>query len=338
MAKRLHDVLAEESYSVHESLNALVRSNLNAYRRQMTHDRIVASLKPAHVKDSLKQIGWDRLSFMMLNDSKLRKEVEEEIAAICGVEGWHAQGHETDFPEASLASMSKASGVPETRLKQVLYSPSKPPSLGQQLTLFEALALSASMNISLQQLLTPPWWTMHEISRVSFAEVAYLGSKEPIPTDRWLTWLYGWEPLPHQDEFLFERNMSHPPPLGLRLDEAGQRIHRNRHPDFPEINKHNSDGLFSKGSWYPRLNKHRELGYDEPSRESSGYPDQSPLFRHLNASFLSVGILVHIRKLLRVSRRSGRWPTLDTFWTLMTSNISQLLGRLSRLRRLQTMK
>ena len=334
MAKSKRNELEETSSLIQGNLNALIASNIGAFRRQMTHDRVVERLKPLHVKMGRSQIGWDRLSGLMKTGFELKKRVEDEIARICDSEGWHVQGHETDFPEASLKAVAASSGIGEARLKQVIYADYSQDSLGNQLTLAEALALSAAFNVSIQHLLTPPWWAMHEIM-AGFQEVDYLKLGQMIPTDRWISWLYGWEPLPTQEEFLFERNMSYPPPLGERLDEAGRKIHRNRNPDFPEINKFNADGLFSKGSWYRHINKHYELGRDVPSLESSTYPDQHPLFRHLSASFLTLGILVHIRKVLRVARRPGRWTSIDKFWDVMVANIAQLLGRLVRVRRQQ---
>jgi len=334
MAKSKRNELEEISALLRGNLNALIASNINACRRQMTHDKVVEGLKPANVGKGRSQIGWDRLNGLMEADFELKKTVEEEIAQICDSEGWHVQGHETDFPEASLRAVAVSSQIAEARLKQVIYGDFSQTSLGSQLTLFEALALSAAFNISIQQLLTPPWWAMHEIM-AGFRQVDYLNQGQGVPTDRWISWLYGWEPLPTQEEFLFERNMSHPPPLGTRLDEAGRKIHRNRHPDFPEINKVNADGLFSRGSWFSQLNQHLRLEQDKPSSESSRYPDQVELFRHLNGAYFLLGIVVHIRKLLRVARRRGKWASTDKFWELMVANLGQLLGRLVRLRRQQ---
>lgn len=155
----------------------------------------------------------------------------------------------------------------------------------------------------------------------------------PIPTDRWVSWLHSLEPLPHQDEHLFERNMSHPPPLGPRLDEDGRRVNRNRAVDLQDVNELDDESLFSERSWRPQLNTPELFQISSPSEPSAVHPDPVAYERHLSAMYWISGFLVQLRRLLRVARRRGTSKRLDIFWEMTISNVGHLVGRLVRLRR-----
>lgn len=335
MAKRADESKRQIAGQTQTNLNALIRSNIEGLRRQMTHDHVVPHVDPTTLNRFKKPVAWHKLISITATQPKQRARIESLIQEITGEEGWHAQGPETGYPLASLDALSERSGIPLRRLTQVLYPESPSETLGNQLTLGEAVSLCAATNISLQQLLTPPWWAISKVDYADLAEVEYLDVVLPIPTDRWVSWLYSLEPLPHQDEHLFERSMSHPPPLGPRIDEDGRRVNRNRGVDSYDVNELDDEGLFSERSWRPQLNTLGLFQISPPSQPSAAHPDPVAYEHHLSAMYWIGGLFVQFRRLLRVARRKGSAKRLDVFWEATTSNIGQLLGRLARLRRHQ---
>jgi len=316
-------------------LNHLVRSNLEGLLRQMTHDHVIPKMDPTHLERSSKFVPWQKFFTFATSSWEKYDEFEALIREITGETDWHLQGYDLDYPPASLQSLADRSGVPLRRLTQVMYPENQTDSLGHQLTLVEALSLCAATNISIQQLITPPWWAISKLSYADLAEVEYLKTGSPIPTDRWVSWLYSLEPLPEQHEFLFERNMSHPPPLGPRIDEDGRRVNKNRGIDPFDINDLDGGGLFSEKSWKDQLNRLWVFESTAPSARSTSHKDPESFDRHLSAMYWIGGQFVQFRRLLRVARRKGLSKRLDVFWEVTTNNVGQLLGRLARLRRHQ---
>lgn len=333
MAKRADESKRQIAGQAQTNLNALIRSNIEGLRRQMTHDHVVPHLDPTTLERFKKPVAWHKLITLTANQPKQRARLESLIQEITGEEGWHAQGPETGYPLASLAALSERSGIPTRRLTQVLYPESPLDTLGNQMTLGEAVSLCAATNIALQQLLTPPWWAISKVEYADLGEVEYLDMVPPIPTDRWVSWLHSLEPLPHQDEHLFERNMSHPPPLGPRLDEDGRRVNRNRAVDLQDANELDDESLFSERSWRPQLNTPELFQISSPSEPSAVHPDPVAYERHLSAMYWISGFLVQLRRLLRVARRRGTSKRLDIFWEMTINNVGHLVGRLVRLRR-----
>ncbi len=325
--------LARESQT---NLNVLLRSNIEGLLRQMTHDHVVPKIAPSTLHRYKKPTPWHRLLAVTASQPKQRARMESLIREITGDKDWHVQGPETGYPPASLARLAEKADIPERRLRQIMYPEGAEDSLGNQLTLAEALRLCAATNISLQQLLTPPWWAIATIEFADLSEVEYLGAGRSVPTDRWVSWLYSIEPLPFQDEFLFERNMSHPPPLGPRFDEDGRRVHKNRGVDFHDVNEMDRESLFSEKSWRAELNSLTLFEAIRPSEQSSTSPDPVRFQRHLSAAFWISGLFVQIRRLLRASRKRGTSKKLDSFWEVTSKNVAHLLGRLARLRRQQS--
>jgi len=333
LARRADELKRQIAGQTQTNLNALIRSNVEGLRRQMTHDHVVPDLDPTTLKRFKKPVAWHKLITLTANQPKQRARLESLIREITGNSDWHVQGPETGYPPASLTWLSEKSGIPRRRLTQVIYPESKKESLGSQLTLVEALQLCAATNISLQQLLTPPWWAISKVDYADLAEVEYLDMVPAIPTDRWVSWLYSLEPLPHQDEHLFERNMSHPPPLGPRIDEDGRLVNGNRGVDSHDVNEFDDEGLFSERSWRPQLNTPELFQISSPSEPSAMHPDPVTYERHLSAMYWISGFLVQLRRLLRVARRRGTVTRLDVFWEMTINNIGHLVGRLVRLRR-----
>jgi len=318
------------------NLPALVRSNIEGLLRQMTHDHVVPQLDPGKLKRYKKPIGLHKLVTLTEGHPEKRARLESLIQEITGQPGWHVQGPDSVYPPASLAALSERSGIPRRRLTQVLYPESAKDTLGNQLTLGEALALSAATNIAIQQLLTPPWWAISELEFSDLAEVDYLPTFSSVPTDRWVSWLYSLEPLPQQDEGLFERNMSHPPPLGPRIDDDGRRVNKNRDADIYDVNELDEQGLFSEMSWRAQLNRLNLFEVAKPSEVSSANPDPLRYERHLSAMYWISGFLVQLRRLLRMARGRGTSKRLDVFWEVTVNNVAHLVGRVVRLRRQET--
>ena len=335
MVRRETDAKVSIARANQIDLNALVRANLEGLLRQMTHDHVIPSIDPKHLERSGKFVPWSKFLTFSEKNQEMRGRLEQLIREITGNEDWHIQGYDIDYPPASLQSLAERSGIPQRRLTQVMYPEKPSESLGNQLTLSEALSLCAATNISIQQLLTPPWWAISKLPHADLAEVEYLKTGSPIPTDRWVSWLYSLEPLPEQQEFLFERNMSHPPPLGPRIDEDGRRVNKNRGIDPYDINDLDMGGLFSEKSWKGELNKLSLFETSKPSETSPSQKDPHFLERHLSAMYWIGGLFVQFRRLLRVARRKGSAKRLDVFWEATTNNIGQMLGRLARLRRHQ---
>jgi hypothetical protein len=318
------------------NLIALVRSNIEGLLRQMTHDHVVPKLDPTMLKRYKKPVSWHTLVTLTAHQPKQKARLESLVQEITGIKDWHVQGPHSGYPPASLAALSERSGIRVRRLTQVLYPEKSTESLGNQLTLGEALSLCAATNIALQQLLTPPWWAISKLEYADHGEVDYLMTFQSIPTDRWVSWLYSLEPLPYQDEHLFERNMSHPPPLGPRIDDDGRRVNRNRGVDIYDVNELDEQGLFSEKSWRPQLNTLNLFEVAKPSEVSSVNPDPVWHERHLSAMYWISGFLGQLRRLLRVARRRGTSKRLDVFWEVTMNNVAHLVGRLSRLRRQET--
>ena len=316
-------------------LSALVRANVEGLLRQMTHDHVIPTIDPKHLERSSKFVPWHKLVSITANDPNLRQKLESLIQEITEDDQWHIQGPDSGYPPASLKSLSERSGIPLRRLTEVMYPEKSTESLGNQLTLTEALYLCAATNISIQQLLTPPWWAISKLPYADLTEVEFLRTGSSIPTDRWISWLYSLEPLPEQDEFLFERNMSHPPPLGPRIDDDGRRVNKNRGIDPYDINDLDLGGLFSEKSWRGELNKLSPFEISKPSEENVTNQDPLVFDHHLNAMYWIGGLFVQFHKLLRVARRGGTAKRLDVFWQVTANNAAQLLGRLARLRRQQ---
>ena len=338
MSRRASNTKKQIALETQTNLNALVRSNVEAVRRQMTHDHVVPKLEPTLLKRYKKPVPLHKLVSLTANQPKQRAQLESLVEEITGIDDWHVQGHEIDYPAASLKALSERSGIPVRRLTQVLYPENSEETLGSQFTLGEALNLCAATNIAMQQLLTPPWWATAQLDFSDLGEVDYLAKFKSVPTDRWLSWLYSLEPLPQQDEHLFERNMSHPPPLGPRIDDDGSRVNRNRGVDYHDVNELDEGGLFSEKSWRDQLDKLSLFEVRKPSELSSAHPDVVRYERHLSAMYWISGVFVQLRRLLRVARRRETSKRLDVFWEVTVSNVAELVGRLVRLRRRQTLK
>ena len=336
MSRRANEAKRRIAEQTQTNLNALVRSNVEGLLRQMTHDHVVPKLEPSMLKRYKKPVAWHTLLTLTARQPKQRARLEALVQEITGVKGWHVQGPESGYPLASLKALSERSGIPVRRLTQVLYPETSDETLGNQLTLAEALSLCAATNTALQQLLTPPWWSISKLEYSDLAEVDYLPTFPSTPTDRWVSWLYSLEPLPQQDEHLFERNMSHPPPLGPRIDDDGRRVNGNRAVDTHDVNEFDEQGLFSEKSWRPQLNTLNLFEVVRPSEVSSVNPDPVRQERHLSAMYWISGFLVQLRRLLRFARKRGTNKRLDVFWEVTMNNAAQLVGRLSRLRRQET--
>jgi len=336
LSRRAANTKKQIALETQTNLNALVRSNVEAVRRQMTHDHVVPKLEPTLLKRHKKPVPWHKLLTLTANQPKQKAQLESLVKEITGMDDWHIQGHEIDYPAASLKALSERSGIPVRRLTQVLYPENAEETLGGQFTLGEALNLCAATNIALQQLLTPPWWATAQLDFSDLGEVDYLAKFKSVPTDRWVSWLHSLEALPQQDEHLFERNMSHPPPLGPRIDDDGSRVNLNRGVDYYDVNELDEEGLFSEKSWRDQLDRLSVFEVRKPSELSSAHPDVVRYERHLSAMYWISGVFVQLRRLLRVARRRGTSNRLDIFWEVTVNNVAQLVGRLVRLRGLQT--
>lgn len=247
-------------------LNAVVRSNVNALRRQMTHDHLVATKYVKKVAGGRKQLGWDGLYKFMSLDPELREEVEEELAKLVGEEGWHLQGNESDYPAISVERLAEHAGVSPRRLREALIHQPGPTPTSKELTLSEAASIAAATNVSLQQLLTPPWRAIFRLESDLGGTVQFLPNQGPVALDNWMLWISGLEALPKQNEYVFERNQSFPPEFGERFDGLGRRINRNSRPSPREVEEFNSSVIFSgkKMSWFSFLNQTKFLPATPP--------------------------------------------------------------------------
>jgi hypothetical protein len=336
MSKRADEAKKRIAEQTQTNLNALVRSNVEGLLRQMTHDHVVPRLDPRKLKRYKKPVALLKLINLTESNPEKRARLESLIQEISGQPDWHVQGPDSDYPPASLAALSECSGIPRRRLTQVLYPESTKDTLGNQLTLGEALALSAATNISIQQLLTPPWWAISKLKYSDLAEVDFLPTFSSVPTDRWVSWLYSLEPLPQQDGGLFERNMSHPPPLGPRIDDEGRRVNKNRDADIYDVNELDEEGLFSEKSWRGQLSNPRLFEVAKPSATSATHPDPVRHEKHLSGMYWVSGLFVQLRMLLRAARKRGTGNHLDALWEVSASNAGHLAGRIARLRRQQS--
>jgi hypothetical protein len=335
LRKSLTDALRDETALVSTDLNALVRSNVNALRRQITHDRFIATTKLAVLAPGRQQLGWDNLFKLVQLDQDLLKKVEAELSVIIGDESWHLQGTEEDYPAVSLVRLGELSGVPERRLREALLEKERPKSLGRNFTLEEVVAIAAATDTSLQQLLTPPWQQINRLTIIGGHSVQYLSGKPSVELDRWLSWLYGMEPLPFQNDFLFERNNSYSLPFGKRFDSIGRAVHKNTKSGSGDIETFNEDGMFSRASWFKMLNSNNVLGQNLPSEADGKYVASSLLGAPFKGAYIVTGLMTQIRKLLRLARKKGQSARLDSHWILTSTNSSFLMGRLARLRRIQ---
>lgn len=313
-------------------LNAVVRSNVNALRRQMTHDHLVATTYLAKVTRGRKQLGWDRLHMFMTVDPQLREQVEEDLAVLVGQEGWHLQGNETDYPAISVERLAEHAGVSPRRLREALVHQPGPTPTSKELTLSEAASIAAATNVSLQQLLTPPWNALFRVDSLFGRDVEYLPNQGVVSLDNWLLWIHGLEALPRQNEYVFERNQSFPPEFGEKFDTMGRRLNRNNRPSPQEINEFNSAVIFSgkRMSWFSFLNQTKFLPSTPPSQGDTAFKDASPWFRSFQAAFILNGLLAHQRRMIRTARKSSDLKRLDKHWIYVSANLVFLLGRLVR--------
>jgi len=312
-------------------INAVIRSNINALRRQMTHDHLAATKFVKSVSNGRKQLGWDTLFKYMSLDPQLREDVETELSVVVAEEGWHLQGNEVDYPPISVKKLAEKAGVSGRRLREFLIEQSGLTSTAKQLTLLEALAIAAATNTSIQQLLTPPWREIHKLDTLYGGRVEYLPNQNWVGLDNWLHWVFGLEALPHQNEFVFERTQSFPPQLGLLRDRGGHQMHRNSRPSPAEIIDFNQNVMLgNKTSWFSSINQRRLFPSTPPSEEDTWITDADDWSRPFKGAFLLTGLLTHIRRLLRVSRKVAQPSRLNSHWILVTANVSFLLGRMAR--------
>jgi hypothetical protein len=313
-------------------LNAVVRSNVNALRRQMTHDHLVATKYVKKVAGGRKQLGWDGLLKFMTIDPQLKHQVEEELAELVGQEGWHLQGNETDYPPISVERLAEHAGVSPRRLREALIHQPGPTPTSKELTLSEAASIAAATNVSLQQLLTPPWGAIFRLDTLFGGTVEYLPNQGRVALDNWMLWVSGLEALPRQNEYVFERNQSFPPEFGERFDSLGRRINKNSRPSPQEIDEFNSSVIFSgrKMSWFSFLNQSKFLPSTPPSQEDAVFKDASAWFRPFHSAFILNGLLAHERRMIRTARKSSNLKRLDKHWIYVSANLAFLLGRLAR--------
>lgn len=313
-------------------MNALVRSNLNALRRQMTHDHLVAKPFLKAVLGGRKQLGWDTLFKYITVHPELRREVELELSSVLDVEGWHLQGNERDYPPISLAALAERSGVSGRRLREVMSTTASPTPIAKQLTLQEAFSIAAAANVSIQQLVTPPWGAIRDIDVFYGSEVEFLPVQGTIPLDNWMHWIFGLESLPKQNEFVYERNQSFPPELGDRFDKKGQKINMNNRPSPAEIEEFNAAFIFGgrKRSWFAFLRNSVFLPPIAPSEEDSKFRYENPSHQPFFGAYVLNGLLTHLRRLIRTSRKPTSVKRLDQQWILVTNNVAFLTSRIAR--------
>lgn len=314
-------------------LDAVVRSNLKALRRQMTHDHLVAQPFLKVVLNGRKQLGWDTLFKYMTVNPELRREVELELSTVLDSEGWHLQGDERDYPPISLAVLAERAGVSGRRLREMDSTNASPTPTAKQLTLSEAFSIAAAANVSIQQLVTPPWGAIHELDAFYGSRVEYLPAQGSVPLDIWMNWIFGLEALPKQNEFVYERNQSFPPELGDKFDKTGRKIHMNNRPTPAEIEEFNAAFIFGgkKRSWFAFLRKSVFLPSTPPSQEDTKFRDRNLSQQPFVGAYLLNGVLTHLRRLIRASRKPTSLKRLDKQWMLIASNVAFLTGRIARL-------
>lgn len=330
--KTTQPVLGDLPHLLTTDIDAVVRSNLNALRRQMTHDHLVAQAFLRAVLNGRKQLGWDTLFKYIIINPELRREVEAELSSVLGVEGWQLEGNERDYPSISLAALAERSGVSLRRLREVESTNSSPAPVSKQLTLSEALSIAAAANVSIQQLITPPWGAIRELDSFYGSHVDYLPKQGSIALDNWMHWIFGLEALPRQNEYVYERNQSFPPELGDRFDKTGRKVHMNNRPTPAEIGEFNESFIFGgkRRSWFKFLQGVALLPSTPPSLEDAKFRDKSPSQQPFVGAYLLNGVVTHLRRLIRASRKPSGLRRLDNNWVLVTNNVAFLVGRIAR--------
>lgn len=295
-------------------ISAVIRANFAFLKRQMTHDRIMQRLI---AEDGQK--AWDerveRFSLVELakQDSKFKFRLEEIIADIVEVKGWHFQTEDFNFPEPTRAVISESTGISAKRLEQIdstkqVYESNEPGTLPMKVP--ELIAIANAMNVTIAYMLSPSGESLEEVATVRYPEISRV-SKHSTPISTWVLWLHNLAPLDEQNPKFFERNLSYPP------ESIIERARNAAIPIDEVIGEFNRTQMGGQ-SLYGQINN-----FEPPTPEQIVEPALPLEVKERSASDIERNIVrrntwlfIELRKVVSHSNRSGAVAKVDQIFTM----------------------
>lgn len=305
--KKLSDIAVGDPLETHD-VNAIIRANIAFLRRQALHDDLEARYVAEHGIEWENEFRRRTLSFMTLKDTAMREVLTNYVREMTGDKNFNFQ-EETDWPPITLEEVVTRTRIPKPRLRSILEPKAEYGSGsatgGQPFTVDELLALAAAFEVTPAYLLTPPREFLGAEDELRVAAVSNVDGEPAVSTARWVLWLHNLLPLPKQNPYRFERNLSY-------SSAFVDALPRNRKPSKDRVIDIINRTRRARASYFSQLGN-----FGPPPKmwrvDFSAAPlVKSPRDRNLTSIVHANGIFFELRKALRateiarLSTASGR--------------------------------
>lgn len=312
-------------------LNAVIRENFEFLKEQMVIDECDARFVEEDGPDWIKKRTGKSIQELAKSDSEIRFRLEKFVSEIVGVEGWHFQTKDIEFPKPTRKWIAERTGITVKR-QENLDKPAKSYASGGRtggaaFTVDELVAIARATHTSIQYLLTPPARKIMAAKGTSYQ--SSIGKVfTPTAPSQWILWIYSLRPLPEQNPFLFERNGSY---LSGRLEPRTKTAK----PFRDDVIKGLARGRYGELSMIASVENYDPL--DKKLAEvkiSTNFPSK-PIVqqRELWVVRNLLGTFVEARKLLREETLRSTEKQLVSRWRTGSAKLLNHLVRLGRLLR-----
>lgn len=297
-------------------INEVIRKNFKFLQEQMVYDTCETRLRKEYGENWPVERTGKTLQEIAKDDGEFKLKLESIIGEIQGVDGWHFQTSDFEFPTPSAPWISKKTGFKKSTIEGL--------NKNKRFLVEELIAIAEVFNTSIQSLLMPSVEVLEMNTQISFS-TGPGGKKLETETGRWFLWLHNLKSLPSQQNYLFERHNSY---IGLQAtrghgnadvptDDLLRQLSKSRYGTFSE---------FEKIENYRRIPSGQKVDIGEPHSASS---ERIQLWTIRN----TLGLFVELRKLLREETVRGPIAKLGTRHTNGQSKIRNHITRLVRILR-----
>ena len=317
-----------EKSALDTDLNSIIRENFEFLKEQMVIDACDVRFIKEDGKDWIEKRKGKTIQEIAKSDLSIRLRLENFLGEEMGVEGWHFQSDDLDFPNPTRQWISDKTGIQVKRLEnldkpQKIY-PGGGRSGGLAFTVEELVAIARATHTSIQFLLTPS--ATRIVSCKSSGFKLSLGKVSSTNTaSRWILWLYSLRPLPEQSAFLFERNSSY---LAGELEARTKTARPFREDVIKGIarSRYGVFSMFESVENYDPLEK-RLVAKISPPSSSRGSKLEQELWEIKN----TFGLFVELRKLLRDETLNSNEKLTISRWRTGTIKLQNHVVRLGLL-------
>lgn len=305
--KKLSDIAVGDPLETHD-VNAIIRANVAFLRRQALHDDLEARYVADHGLKWEEEFRKRTSTFMTLKNPAMREALTNYVREMTGDKDFHFQ-EETEWPPITLNEVTRRTGIAEARLRAVLEPKAEydggSATGGQPFTVDELLALAAAFEVTPAYLLTPPREFLGDEDELRVVAVSGPYGEPAVSTARWVLWLHNLLPLPAQNPYRFERNLSY---SSAFVDP----LPRNSKPTKDRVIDAIDRTRRSKMSYFSKLGNFSPLPREKQVDFSAAPLVRKPRDRNVTSIVHTNGVFFELRKALRateidrLSTESGR--------------------------------